>query len=245
MADKVAIVTGGSLGLGREVARNLIAEGNKVAIFGRSLANLEAAKEDLKDVLTLSVDVSDSAAVAAGFAQVDAALGPVETLINAAALFTPFAIEDATPERVLPMIAINLCGPIYCMREAVARMRKLGRGDIVSVSSASVRYPTPYLTLYTSTKAALEAMSLMMADELKPDNIRSMIFRVGQMDSEGAKNVQIPEKISQRFSERYQQTGAAHWNGEGMNPKSAADALTRLLKTNMDARVELVEIRSR
>ncbi|MFZ4604066.1 MAG: SDR family oxidoreductase [Caulobacterales bacterium] len=244
MADKVAIVTGGSLGLGREVARSLLAQGYKVAIFGRSRTNLEAAQRDLGNVLAVSVDVSDSGSVAAGFVQVDAALGPVEVLVNVAGIFAPFAIEDATPENVQPMIAVNLCGPIYCMREATPRMRKIGRGDIVNVSSASVRLPTPYLSMYTSTKAALETMTLLMADELKPDNIRSMVFRVGQMSSEGARSMQIPDHLVERFIDRYQKTGAAHWNGEPMDPKSAADALTRLLLTARDARVDLVEVRS-
>ena len=232
------------MGLGREIARNLIAQGHKVAIFGRSLTNLEKAQKDLGDVLALSVDVSDSAAVAAGFAEVDAAFGPVETLVNAAGIYAPFAIEDATPDNVQPMIAVNLCGAIYCMREAVVRMRKIGRGDIVNVSSASVRYPTPYLTMYTSTKAALEAMTTLMADELKPDNIRSMVFRVGQMDSEGAGSMEIPQHLLERFVDRYEKSGAAHWNGAPMAPKTAADALTRLLLTERDARVELVEVRS-
>jgi meso-butanediol dehydrogenase/(S,S)-butanediol dehydrogenase/diacetyl reductase len=245
MVDKVAIVTGGSLGLGREIARNFIAQGYKVAIFGRNPSNLEAAKKDLDDVLPLSVDVSDSAAVTAGFAQVDAVLGPVEILINAAAVFAPFALEDATPENVLPLVMTNLCGPIYCMREAVSRMREIGRGDIVNVSSASVRFPTPYLTMYTSTKAALEAMTALMADELRPDDIRSMIFRVGQMDSDGARNMVIPHGLLQRFEDRYQKTGAAHWNGGAMEPKTAADALTRLLLTDRDARVGLFEVSSR
>lgn len=248
MVDKIAIVTGGSMGLGREVARELLGHGYRVAIFGRSQASLDAAVADLNatpgNLLAVPVDVADENSIAAGFARVDAELGPAGTLVNNAALFAPFAIEDASADQVEPLVQTNLCGPIYCMRQAVKRMRTIGGGDIVNVSSESTRRPSPYFTVYTATKAALEAMTTMMGEELREEGIRAMIFRVGRMNSHGAQNQEIPEHLLQRFLNAVQVGGAGYWTGAGMEPASAAQALVRQLLTNRDARVELVEVRS-
>ncbi|EQA99993.1 NAD(P)-dependent dehydrogenase (short-subunit alcohol dehydrogenase family) [Sphingobium wenxiniae] len=245
MSDRIAIVTGGSLGLGREVARGLLAQGYRVAIFGRSQASLDEAVADLGgDVLGVSVDVGNEASVAAGFAKVDEAMGPVTTLVNVAAIFEPFAIEEATAERILPLVHINFCGAVYCMREAVTRMRRAGHGDIVNVSSESVRQSTPFFSIYTSTKAALETMTTLMGEELREDGIRCTIFRVGRMHSHGAANTSCSPDLLPRFIDRCEVTGASYWTGAGMQPASAALALVNLLLTPRDARVELIEVRS-
>ena len=244
--DRIAAVTGGSLGLGREVARALLADGYKVAILGRSQTSLDEAVADLgsSDVLPVATDVSSDRSVTEAFARIDAELGPVGVLVNAAAVFEPFAIENATEQDVVKLVTINFCGAIYCMREAVARMRTLGGGDIINVSSESVRRPTPFFTVYTSTKAALETMTTLMSEELREDGIRTTIFRVGRMHSHGATNQIIPQELMPRFLERCTTTGAAHWTGEGMQPASAAEALASVLRTERDARMELVELRS-
>jgi len=246
MTDRIAVVTGGSLGLGREVARCLLADGYKVAIFGRGQASLDEAVAELGgDALAVSVDVADNDSVIAGFAAVDRALGPVSVLVNNAALYRPFGIEDATPEAVQQLVNINYCGPVYCMREAVKRMRAHGAGgDIVNVSSESVRQSTPFFSVYTSTKAALETMTRIIGEELREEGIRLMLFRVGRMHSHGAASMPVPESLLPRFIERCTAEGASHWTGAGMAPASPAQALAALLRTPRDARVELVEVRS-
>lgn len=245
MTRKVAIVTGGSLGLGREVARGLLAQGYRVAIFGRGQAALDEAVADLNgDVLAVRVDVGDEASVAAGFANVDAALGPVGTLVNNAAVFQPFEIADATAERVMPLVQVNFCGAVYCMREAVARMRTLGGGDIINVSSESVRQSTPLYSVYTSTKAALEQMTKLMGEELREDGIRCTTFRVGKMHTHGATNPDMGNVDVEKFVRLWQSTGAQYWTGQGMQPATAAAALVNLLLTPRDGRVELIELRS-
>lgn len=245
MTARTAIVTGGSMGLGREVARSLHSQGFRVAIFGRSQRLLDEAIADLGGaVLPVRVDVADESAVTNGFAKVDEVLGPVDTLVNAAALFTPFGIEDATSDRIMPLINTNFCGAVFCMREAVKRMRRIGRGDIVNVSSESVRQSTPLFSVYTSTKAALESFTTLMGEELREESIRCMIFRVGRMHSHGAANIRMAPDIAKRFIDRCQTTGSGYWVGAGMQPSSAAAALVNLLLTPRDARVEMVEVRS-
>jgi len=246
MAGQVAVVVGGSLGLGREVARGLLAAGCKVAIFGRKQQSLDEAAADLGDgVLAVSVDIGDEASVVAGFARVDAVLGPVDTLVNSAAIFEPFALEDATAERVLPMVNINFCGVVYCMREAVRRMRSYGAGDIVNVSSESVVVTTPFFTVYTATKAAVEAYTRMMGEELRDDGIRCTTFRVGRMLSHGSNNVVMEPALMERYLDRIRVTGSGYRTGEGMSTVTAAQVLVDVLQTPRDARAEFIELRSR
>jgi len=245
MANKIAVVAGGSLGMGREVARGLQQKGYQVAIFGRSQAALDEAVADIGgDIFATSVDIADERSVAEGFARVDEALGLTGTLVNVAAIFQPFGIEDATAERVMPMINTNFCGCVYTMRQAVQRMRTLGGGDIVNVSSESVRQSTPFYSIYTASKAALENFTRIMSEELREDGIRCTTFRVGRMLSHGAAMVDFEPEFGQRFVDRCILTGAGYWTGAGMQPESAALALVNLLETPRDARVELVEIRS-
>jgi NAD(P)-dependent dehydrogenase (short-subunit alcohol dehydrogenase family) len=245
MSNKIAVVTGGSLGLGREVARGLQQRGYRVAIFGRSQTALDQAVADIGgDIFATSVDVADENSVADGFARVDEALGPTGTLVNVAAIFQPFGIEDATAERVMPMINTNFCGAVYTMRQAVQRMRLLGGGDIVNVSSESVRQSTPFYSIYTASKAALENFTRIMGEELREDGIRCTTFRVGRMHSHGAATVNFDPDFQKRFVDRCVLTGAGYWTGAGMQPQSAALALVNLLETPRDARVELIEVRS-
>jgi len=245
MSNKIAVVAGGSLGMGREVARGLQQKGYKVAIFGRSQAALDQAVADIGgDIFATSVDIGDENSVVEGFARVDEAFGPASTLVNVAAIFEPFGIEDATAERVMPMINTNFCGAVYTMREAVQRMRSIGGGDIVNVSSESVRQSTPFYSIYTSSKAALESFTRIMGEELREDGIRCTTFRVGRMLSHGAAMVEFEPEFQKRFVDRCIVTGAGYWTGAGMQPGSAALALVNLLETPRDARVELVEVRS-
>jgi len=246
MSQQIAVVAGGSLGLGREVARGLLASGRKVAILGRSQQSLDEAAADLGgSVLAVPVDIGQEASVAAGFARIDAALGPVDTLVNCAAIFQPFALEDATAERIMPMVEINFCGIVYCMREAVSRMRGLGGGDIVNVSSESVHTTTPFFTIYTATKAAVESFTRTMGEELREDGIRCTTFRVGRMLSHGANNVAMEPALMERYLDRIQVTGSGYRTGEGMSTQSAAQALVGLLQIPRDARAEFMEVRSR
>ena len=245
MAEKIAVVTGGSLGLGRETARLLLDQGYRVAIFGRSQASLDDAVADLgRGVVAVSVDVSDDASVVAGFAKVDAALGPVDTLINSAAIFRPFLVEKASASDVMAMVNTNFCGQIYCAREAIARMRPRGGGDIINVSSESVRQSTPCFVVYAATKAAVESFTKQMGEELREDGIRCTTFRVGRMLSPGAANASFPPGLLERYIERSQTTGAGYWTGVGMAPASAAQVLVNILRTPRDARQEFVELRS-
>ena len=93
------------------------------------------------------------------FADVASRLGAPDILVNNAAICLLHRIEEMTDADAQREVATNLMGPLWCARAAIPHMRAAGRGDIVNISSESVRLPFPYLSLYAATKAGLETLS--------------------------------------------------------------------------------------
>ncbi len=168
--QKVAIVTGASRGIGAAVAERLSKEGFAVVVNYASQAlpaNALVEKITLRGgrAIAVKADVSDAAAVATLFAEADAAFGGVDVLVNNAGVMAiaPLAeIDDATFDR---LIAINLKGTFNTLREAARRLRNGGR--IINLSSSLVGLLHPGYSVYTATKAGAEALTAVLARELR------------------------------------------------------------------------------
>lgn len=249
MENEVAVVTGGSLGLGRAVCTEIIRRGGRVAGFARGRPALDAARAALgPNFLPVTADITDAAAVADGYAQVDDAFGPATILVNVAAVFRPFAIDEATDRDFRDHLDINLLGPLNTMREAVRRMKRVGRGDIVNVSSESAPRPFPFLALYGATKAGLETLTAGLVAELRGDDIRMSVFRTGYMLTEGstaAGGYQAGTELMERQRELVTAGGYFHDVGQGMEPALPARALVDGLCTPRGARMSFVTFNSR
>jgi 3-oxoacyl-[acyl-carrier protein] reductase len=177
MADegsKVAIVTGGSRGIGAAVAARLARDGFKVIV--NYAGNTKAAEElvaairaEKGQAQALAADVSDSAAVRKLFDGAEAAYGGVDVLINAAGIMQLAKIADADDAFFDRHVAINLKGTFNTLREAARRLRAGGR--IVNFSSSVVGLYQPTYAVYAATKAAVEAMTHVLSKELRGRNI--------------------------------------------------------------------------
>lgn len=245
MKPRIAVITGGGQGLGRAIADALHAEGYTVAILGRDAARLTAAAEAIGErAHAIATDICDPGSVSRAFARIETELGGVDLLVNNAAAFIPFAIEEATDAQIQALVGTNLTGAIYCIREAVPRMRLRGGGQIVNVTSESVRRPVAMFSVYAATKAAMENLSLSLGEELHDDAIGVMTFRAGRMLTEGAAAVDMSPQLYDRFVAAVTASGAGRFSGSGMRPESAAGVLVAALRTPQDARTELLEVRS-
>jgi len=147
--DKVAIVTGGSRGLGKAIATTLVREGAKVSIWGRTPEPLEKAAQEMRaaggEVLPIRTDVSDSAQVNTSVQKVLDTWGKVDVLVNNAGIVpqltsaadpskaNPFL--DLTDERWAEEIAIDLSGVFYCMRAVIKPMIEQRSGRIINIGS--------------------------------------------------------------------------------------------------------------
>ena len=117
-------------------------------------------------------DVGDADSVRAAFDAIEKRFDKLDILINNAAVYRPCAVEHLTDRDIQGQVATNFLGPVYTSRAAIPLMRKAGAGDIVNTSSESTLNPWPMLSMYVSTKAALEVFSRVLADELRDDDIR-------------------------------------------------------------------------
>ncbi len=157
---RVALVTGGSSGIGLATAERLLREGARVATL-----DIHAASP--KDALTLAADVAHSGQVEAAVTRVEAELGPIDILVCSAGIpgrsLRTLEVDDAEWKRVL---AVNADGVFYCNRAVLAGMVERGYGRIVNVASIAGKEGNPMAAAYSASKAAVIAMTKAIAKDV-------------------------------------------------------------------------------
>jgi len=246
LKGKTAVVTGGSRGIGLAITKAFVEAGARVAIIGRGADALEqAAAEVGAAVLPLQADIGDPDDVRAAFAKVDEAFDGLDILINNAGIFPLYRIEEAGDEEIQTTFSTNIIGPLFCIRSAIPLMRKRGGGDIISVSSESVRNPFPFLTTYAATKAALETLSQGLRAELAEDGIRTAVLRSGHVKSGEVTGGRWDPERAKAFFELANRTGHMAMAGAGIEPETTARMVLTMVTQPRNATVDIVELRSR
>jgi NAD(P)-dependent dehydrogenase (short-subunit alcohol dehydrogenase family) len=183
LSGKVAVVTGGSRGIGLEIADALLQQGAQVAICGRKLDGLNSAKAILNggdNLLALQAHVAQEADVERLFDTVVEKFGTVDILVNNVGMNLMSASLIDTDLAVWQRIIDgNLTGAFLCSRRAGAIMREKKRGKIVSISSLAATRATPGMSVYGIAKAALEMMTKVLGAELAPFNIQANAISPG------------------------------------------------------------------
>jgi 3-oxoacyl-[acyl-carrier protein] reductase len=164
---RVAIVTGGASGLGRETARRIVAEGGKVVLWDIDPEWLAEAAKDVGASHVVTVDVSDSAAVDAAMAESVAALGRIDVLVNSAGITgATVPVHEFPVESWLRVMDINLNGIFYTCRAAVPHMLEQGYGRIVNVASVAGKEGNPNASAYSASKAGVIGLTKSLGKEL-------------------------------------------------------------------------------
>jgi 3-oxoacyl-[acyl-carrier protein] reductase len=169
---RVAVVTGGARGIGLAVAERLAAEGARVALW--DLDEAEAAKVAARlSGLALRVEVADEASVAAAVAATEAALGPIDILINNAGITGPNGPVETYPfDAWRRVIEVDLTGVFLCCRAVVPGMRARNRGRIVNVASIAGKEGNPNASAYSAAKAGVIALTKSLGKELADTEVR-------------------------------------------------------------------------
>jgi 3-oxoacyl-[acyl-carrier protein] reductase len=172
--EKVAIVTGASRGIGAAIAERLAGDGfavviNYAARSGPAEALVRRIVEAGGRALAFKADVSDPAAVGAMFDAAEKQFGGIDVLVNNAGILTQSKIADTSDSDFDNLIAINLKGTFNGMREGAKRIRNGGR--IINFSTSVVGSLMPEYAIYTATKAGVEAMTSILAKEMRGRNI--------------------------------------------------------------------------
>jgi 3-oxoacyl-[acyl-carrier protein] reductase len=200
LSGAVALVTGGSRGIGRAIAHRLAAMGAAVAICGRDAQKLEDASTELQKltprVFSQIADVSRSADVTCLVAGVEAALGPVSILVNNAGmgLFGPaHEKSEADWDRVL---GTNLKSVFLVSRAVAPSMIRQGHGDIINISSLAGHNAFAGGGLYCASKWGVQGLSACMAEDLRGHGIRVSVICPGSVATEFAgRGPKDPSKV--------------------------------------------------
>ncbi len=164
---RTAIVTGGASGLGRAVARRIVAEGGRVILWDLNLDWLNEAKADVGADGVIALDVSDLAAVEQAAAESLGLLGRIDILVNSAGITGATAPVEVYPvESWLSVIGVNLNGVFYCCRAVVPHMLANGYGRIVNVSSVAGKEGNPNASAYSASKAGVIGLTKSLGKEL-------------------------------------------------------------------------------
>lgn len=173
MAGKVALVTGGASGMGRIYARRLAAKGARVALFDVNQDGLDATAAASENLTGFRCDIASLDDVNARVAEVEAALGPVDLLVHAAALMPAYALADHSHEDMERLFRINYFGTTYMVRAVLPSMQARGRGRIIAFGSIAGHALVPKMGAYCATKAAVNAYIEVLQNEIRESGVRA------------------------------------------------------------------------
>jgi len=192
LKNKVAIVTGASKGIGASIARFYAAEGAKVIV------NYASSKEDADKVVTaitdnggtavaVQADVSIEADVIRLFKETQNIFGQLDILVNNAGIYQYAPIEELSADNIRRQFNINVVGSLLAIREAVKLFGDKG-GNIINISSVVSKTPVATGSVYSATKAAMDAITVSLSKELGAKNIRINSLLPGVVETEGSQS---------------------------------------------------------
>ena len=225
LAGKVALVTGGSRGIGRAIAEALIDRGAHVVITGRNADDLSSSHRDLgAGALAVSADVRSAAEVERAVRQGIEHFGGIDILVNNAGVGVFRNAADMTVDEWQTVIETNVSGVFYACRAVIPHLRQRGGGWIINISSLAAKNPFAGGAAYSASKAALNAFSEALMQEVRYDNIRVSCV--------------LPGSVATGFSGR----GASGTAGWKVQPEDVAQVVIDLLlmpPRSLPSRVEL------
>ncbi|MBA3270308.1 MAG: SDR family oxidoreductase [Acidobacteria bacterium] len=229
---RVSFVTGGSRGIGFAVADALLRRGDAVAIAATSSERVRDAARELAvrcgaadRVLPLTCDVRDAGSVDVAMSATVARFGGIDVLINNAGVGTGAPIVDLSHDEWRRIIDTNITGVYHCCKAVIPHLRTRGCGWIISVSSLAGNNPFAGGAAYCASKAALNAFSEALMQELRHDNIRVSYV--------------LPGSVATEFSGRATDAGG-EWR---LLPEDIAEVIVDLLAHPARSLPSRVEIR--
>ena len=185
LSDKVALVTGGGSGIGKAIAKALLAEGCKVIINGRNEEKLEQAKTELgSNVESMVCDVTDESQVENTFSSIISNYDRCDILINNAGMAAKAKAYEMKYETWKKVINVNLNGAFLCAREAMKIMIKQKSGRIINIGSISGQMSRPENAAYTASKFGLEGLTRALALEGRDHGIAVSILHPGNVGTD-------------------------------------------------------------
>ena len=212
--SRVVLITGGTRGIGRALAEALLKAGDKVAVTGTTADGVVKAERDLSQfgqAAAIVCDVRDPASAELAVRTTAARFGGLDVLVNNAGVGVGAPVAELTHDEWDRIIGTNLTGLFNCCKAAIPHLRQRGGGWIVNVSSLASKNPFPGGAAYCASKAAVNAFSEALMQEVRFDNIRVTYV--------------LPGSVATGFSGREPGAGA-EWK---LLPEDVAHAVVDLL----------------
>jgi 3-oxoacyl-[acyl-carrier protein] reductase len=189
LTGKVAVVTGASKGIGAAVAEHLAGEGAAVVVnYASSKAGADRVVAAIAGkggrAVAVQADVAKPADVRRLFAEAKKAFGRLDVLVNNAGIYEFAPLENVTPEHFHKQFDLNVLGLILATQEAV-KLFGPGGGSVVNISSVVATSAPPTTSVYSATKAAVDAVTRSLAKELGPRKVRVNSINPGMVETEG------------------------------------------------------------
>src|SRR4029453_8726146 len=202
--DKVALITGGSRGLGLIIARQICNQGGKVALLARDPAELACAKSDLAQrggsVLTVQCDLLDIEQIRPSVRQIIDHFGKIDILINCAGIIEVGPLEHLTREDFDRAMRLHFWAPYELISQVVPEMRICGGGRILNISSIGGKIAVPHMAAYSASKFALTGFSDAVRAELARDNIHVTTVAPGMMRTGSHVNAKFKGRHDDEFA---------------------------------------------
>jgi 3-oxoacyl-[acyl-carrier protein] reductase len=198
LSNKVAVVTGGSQGIGAGIVRKLAEQGAHVIFTYNS--NEDAAERLIKEigtsetkVVAINADVTNNADLEAIFEKAVYEFGKIDILVNNAGVFTFQPIDTITLEEVNRLFSTNVFAPMFAIKSALKHIND--GGSIINIGSIVATMAPPASVAYSSSKAAVDGITKVLSKELAPRKIRVNQVNPGSIRTEGAQKAGLSEEV--------------------------------------------------
>ena len=182
LTNKVALVTGGGSGIGRGIAYRLAKDGAKVVIIGRSVNTLLESAAQHKNISYIVADIGESADITRVLDEIKTQHGQLDILVNNAGVAPVTPLADVDMSELDQVFRVNVRGVVDLTKQSL-ELLKASKGSVINISSAVANLPLPNMSLYSSSKAAVNSLTRVWGKELAKDGVRVNSVGVGPIET--------------------------------------------------------------